>query len=775
MSPGGVPIRCLCGRSFEISPEAAAAGTSCPGCGRPIPPALTSSGPAAEPSLEKILLDKGWVRPDQIQAARERIQEEERQGRRLRLGQALLQAGAVTPERLREALALQGKTPMRCPSCGKLYNVKGYTPGSRALCRACGAELALPGPTGGAGPVEEGPVVATRRAPDPGVADSLPADLVPGCRLERRLGSGGMGEVYLARRTGTEQPVAVRLLPPEMGRDPEYLQRFLSEGRSASRIAHENLAAVLEAGEAGGRCYLVSEYVEGEPLHRLLRREGPLPESRALDIARQIALGLRQAHRGGVLHRNLTPSSVMVRPDRSVKVCDLGLVRESGPGVAIQTGRTFSLPVYAAPEQCRGEPNVDHRADLYSLGVILFEMLVGRPPFQADTPGDLAAKHVLENPPSPRTLRPEISPAADQLVLTLLSKRPEARFADYDAFLEALRGLPAPRPAAAPSRRIDVLKTRRRGRFVRWIVTGAAVVLALLILKALLARLPAGSPPPSPERTVPAAVEDALREMHRLEEQNRGNPDEYPRILERWRELERQYRNTPHHALFAGPRIQFEERLASEAASSAEAHFHEANLLMEAGRPLEALRSLRDYPAGFAGTEASRRVIARIKEIDTRIQERYQAGKEAVYTYIGQEKFREAQRELEKLRASVSVADPDGNLQYARPEYAEELQALSRKIEEEYLLARRRREEARPPKESPPETPPAPPSEPKPPPEPPRPPAPPPPRLPPRPPRPDFPSPTRPPSGRPRRRSANCSARSTRGRPPRTGWTSPAS
>jgi serine/threonine protein kinase len=701
MSAETIPLRCECGRTLEVPPEIAALGVGCPGCGRPLSLPPSASGPASEPSLEKILLERGWTSQDQIKAALVRIQEEERQGRKVRIGQALLMTGAITSEQLRQALAAQGKAPMRCPSCNKLYNVKGYAAGTRALCRTCGVALVSP-TTLGAAPVEDaGEGAALRRVPVGDAVDPALADLIPGYRLERRLGSGGMGDVYLARQMSLDRLVAVKFLPHDMGRDPEYVRRFLAEARAAARVIHENLVAAVDAGESGGRYYFIMEYVEGEPLNRLLKRESPLPERRALEIARHVARGLRHAHQNGLIHRDVKPSNVMIMLDGTAKLCDFGLARETGPAVAIQTGRVLSTPAYASPEQCRGEADLDHRSDMYSLGVMLFEMLVGRPPFQADSPGDLFAQHVTQNPPAPRTLNPQVSPAADQLTLTLLSKPKTARYATYDDLLGALDDALAPK-TLTPSRRVDFAQPR--SPYAKWIAMGVAGLVTLILLRVMVSFLPSDAGRQKTSRKgAPTAVESALQEARRMEDDARGNPNQYPLVLERWKELERQYRGTPHHALFAGPLVQYEERLNAEATRSAELYLHEANLLAEANRYPEALKTLRSYPPGFAGTEASRRVIARIHEADTRMHERFQAGKEAIFTHISNEKFREAQKELAVIKAFVAC-DEAGTLEYARPEYAGEIESLAKKIEEEYVLARKRREEARA-RENTPETP----------------------------------------------------------------------
>ncbi len=689
MSAEGVSFRCPCGRAFDVTAEAASAGVRCPGCGRVLGQPPAASGQPSEPSLEKILLDKGWITQQQLAAAQEEIRAEERQGRKMRLGQALLKSGAITPEQLRQALEMQGKTPMRCPSCGKLYNVKGYTAGTRAPCRACGVALVPPGTALAEDAGDEGPL---RRVPVGEEISPAMADLIPGYRIERRLGSGGMGDVYLARQLSLDRPVAVKLLPPEMGRDQEFVQRFLSEARLAAKVNHVNLVTALDAGESGGRHYFVMEYVDGEPLSKLLRREGPLQERRALDIARQIARGLRHAHAAGLIHRDVKPPNIMIMPDGTAKLCDFGLARETGPGTAIQAGRSFSSPIYASPEQCRGEPDLDCRTDMYSLGVTLFEMLIGRPPFQAESMGDLVAKHVNEAPPSPRTLNSQISAATDQIVLTLLSKPRKARYADYDELLGAIEAALAPPRAAEASRRIETLSRRGKPPYLKWIVAGAAAVAALLVLRRMMPEKAGDGD--KQDRSLPQHVRSALREARQLEEDSRGHPNRYPFVLERWKELERKYVGTPYHEIFAGPLVVFQKRVESEAASTAKLHFQEANDLVDRSRYPEALRALRAFPAGFAGTEASRRVIARIDEIDRKMHERYQEAKEAIYTHISAERFREARRDLAALKESVSFEGPEGR-EWGRQEYADELDALSGKIEEEYVLAQRRRDEAR--------------------------------------------------------------------------------
>ncbi|MBI3854689.1 MAG: serine/threonine protein kinase [Planctomycetes bacterium] len=282
--------------------------------------------------------------------------------------------------------------------------------------------------------------IGDRKAPPPPSSRPHPLeDAIKGYRILERIGSGGMGDVYLARQTSLDRAVALKILPAHFATDEEFIERFVVEARAAGKVFHENIVAAVDIGESNGRYFFVMEFVKGPTLQQLIRKSGALPEERALDIARQVARGLKHAYAHGLIHRDIKPANIMIAPGNVAKICDFGLAREiSADGTISMPGIVQSSPAYASPEQSRGREDLDHRSDMYSLGVTLFEMLTGERPFQADTPAALLKKHATVAPPSPAEINPDLSPATAQLVLRLLRKDPAKRFESYDQLIAAI-------------------------------------------------------------------------------------------------------------------------------------------------------------------------------------------------------------------------------------------------------------------------------------------------------------------------------------------------
>ncbi|MFC7431699.1 MULTISPECIES: Stk1 family PASTA domain-containing Ser/Thr kinase [unclassified Agrococcus] len=261
------------------------------------------------------------------------------------------------------------------------------------------------------------------------------------------IGRGGMAEVHRGRDRRLDRLVAIKLLKPELGEDDDFRVRFRQEAQSAARMSHPTVVRVFDAGEqvtkdAHGRTvsvpYIVMEYVDGRMVKDIIA-EAPLTESEAVRITKGILTALEYSHRAGIVHRDMKPGNVMVTPGGHIKVMDFGIARavsETSTSVA-QTGMILGTAQYFSPEQARGEV-VDARTDLYSTGVMLFEMLTGRAPFLGDSAVAVAYQHVSEQPVAPSTLRDGISPAMDSVVLKALTKRKEERFQTADEFREAL-------------------------------------------------------------------------------------------------------------------------------------------------------------------------------------------------------------------------------------------------------------------------------------------------------------------------------------------------
>jgi eukaryotic-like serine/threonine-protein kinase len=228
------------------------------------------------------------------------------------------------------------------------------------------------------------------------------------------LGAGGMGIVYRAEDLKLKRTVALKFLPPELAELPDFKERFLREAQAAAALAHPNICVVYEAGESEARPFIAMEYIEGETLRDRIRR-GPLEPSEALDIAAQVAAGLGEAHTSGIVHRDIKSANIMVTRDGRAKVMDFGLAKFAG-GVSLTKSRTtLGTVAYMSPEQARGE-KLDHRTDIWSLGVVLYEMLVGKHPFEGG--GDQSViRSILHKEPEPVTkARPDAPPALDQVI-----------------------------------------------------------------------------------------------------------------------------------------------------------------------------------------------------------------------------------------------------------------------------------------------------------------------------------------------------------------------
>ncbi|HLH64308.1 MAG TPA: protein kinase [Solirubrobacteraceae bacterium] len=296
-------------------------------------------------------------------------------------------------------------------------------------------------------------------------------------RLQARIAAGGFATVYRAFDERLERPVAVKLMRWEAARDLSALERFRREARAVAQLSHPNVVGVIDAGEDGGRPYIVFEYVEGETLKQLIRRAGPLPITDAISYAIAIARALGAAHARHIVHRDVKPQNVLIASGGIAKVTDFGIARTLDEDGLTSDGRVLGTTDYVSPEQALGE-DVSGRSDLYSLGIVLYEMLTGEVPFRADSQVAVAMCHVREPLPDLRALRPDASAALAAVVETVTAKDAYDRHATAAELIEDLEralaletararaaGPPTaslPAPAAPRARRADQTGTPAR-------------------------------------------------------------------------------------------------------------------------------------------------------------------------------------------------------------------------------------------------------------------------------------------------------------------------
>src|ERR687884_1086775 len=309
------------------------------------------------------------------------------------------------------------------------------------------------------------------------ITDTLIDTLFDGrYKIVRKLGAGGMANVYLAEDQELGRRVAIKILDDRHAGDDQFVERFRREAKNAAGLSHPNIVSIYDRGEAEGTYYISMEYLDGRSLKELILARGPAPVPVAIDYARQVLAALRVAHRQGLVHRDIKPHNMLVDGEGRLKVTDFGIAR-SGPSQMTEEGSIIGTAQYLSPEQAQGAP-VTPSSDLYSVGIVLYELLTGTVPFAGETPVELAMKHLSKTPDPPSRIRPEVPRDLDFVVMRALGKNPSERYQSADEMDADL---------ARVARGVSVSPETEEA---------ATAIIARPITAATIVKPPVGPPPP---------------------------------------------------------------------------------------------------------------------------------------------------------------------------------------------------------------------------------------------------------------------------------------
>ncbi|MBI4618266.1 MAG: protein kinase, partial [Planctomycetes bacterium] len=579
--------------------------------------------------FRQILAEKGHLTEDVLRrAVRERARLAGR-GAELTLYQVLLKMRLLDLPKVKEIFAeIQGRFAF-CDACGQ--EVPLDAPGG-LRCPACGAPVD-PGQTRAITPPPGVERPSRRLAREGASEDRLLGELLGKCRIEAKVGAGGMGVVYRARHIALDRTVAVKVLLPQMAGNEEAYRRFVREARTMAKIRHPNVITVYDVLSEQGFDAIVMEYCEGHDLGRILREEGPLAAPRALEYMRQVARGLGALHAAGIVHRDMKPENLMLDENGAVRVMDFSLAR------SVQTDRDLTLseqilgtPYYMSPEQGTGK-RLDQRSDIYSLGATFYQIVTGERPFGGDSPVDIIMKHLFDEPVPPHRLRREVPVRLSRVLLKAMAKKPADRYESCAALeTDLARVARGEAPLAAPFLSPALLRRAVRSAL-------AAASLALVLAGSFWWAISRGTGETAtehaqdvrgPERAAPPIAppadpsidlyEAALEYLGRHE----NDPKDYEEAIDYFERVVAKYPGSKGAELALGKIEEVRTKLAREAMgwwADREPLFESA---LAEDRFGDAATLLADFPAWFGPTQVARTVesaLSRVEEKRLEFQE----------------------------------------------------------------------------------------------------------------------------------------------------------
>ncbi|MFH1730879.1 MAG: SUMF1/EgtB/PvdO family nonheme iron enzyme [Planctomycetota bacterium] len=458
---------------------------------------------------------------------------------------------------------------------------------------------------------------------------------IGGYEVVAKLGQGGMGAVFKATQLSIGRTVALKVLPPRLAKNNEFAARFFREARSAAKLDHPNIVQAIDAGEADGYHYFAMEFIEGESVEHMLKTRGALPEKQVLGIVRDIGRALAYAHEAGIIHRDIKPGNILVTPDGTAKLADLGLARETTSQATdlTQAGFAIGTPDYISPEQIRGETDLDGRSDIYSLGATLYHMLAGEPPFAGGSGNEVMAKHLADPIPNAHKVNPQVSMAAARIVWKAMPKTREKRYATAADMVQdiesALAGheTSAPMQIQGPSHRsVRAARRKRSGNKPLLFVVGG-IAIAALVITLVIAMWPPPGPGPVPPidpnphakpdngNGKPAASDDA-KLLSALREWAKLNPDDLPEAIRKYKVAVRRMTDAEVIAKANADLAALRKELARAAGEAFAEVVSSADKLARAGDYDGAIAACGKLPEQFRGILAGRAdaKVAQLKE-----------------------------------------------------------------------------------------------------------------------------------------------------------------